>query len=78
MSQVTDSELGSFQNPQEWTGTTIIFDIVENVDKTEIHFTHLGLVPEFQCFDSCSKGWDYYFKGSLYKFVTTGKGTPGL
>lgn len=76
--QVTDSKLGSFQNQQEWTGTTIIFDIVENAGKTEIHFRHLGLVPDFQCFDSCSKGWDYYFKGSLYKYVTEGKGTPGL
>lgn len=41
-----------------------------------IHFTHLGLVPEFECFDACSNGWTHYIRQSLLSLITTGKGQP--
>jgi len=75
---VTDSSINFVDKKQEWTGTKISFEITEKNGKTEILFTHLGLVPSIQCYEGCSKGWDYYFKGSLYKWLTEGKGTPGL
>lgn len=74
---VTDSNLTSFDDPQEWTGTTIHFDINAIGDKTQILFTHVGLVPEIECYNSCSKGWTYFIDGSLFKLFTEGKGTPG-
>lgn len=76
--RVTDSNLNFIKDKSEWTNTTISFDIESSGDQTTIHFTHHGLVPEIECYNSCSKGWDYYFKGSLYKLFSEGKGTPGL
>lgn len=75
---VTDSQLNFVEKKDEWTGTTIRFDMMEKGGMTEIRLTHIGLQPSIQCYDGCSKGWDYWFKGSLYKFLTEGKGTPGL
>lgn len=75
---VTDSALTFIKDQQEWTNTKISFELVARNGKTEINFTHFGLVPEVECYKDCTKGWDYYIKGSLYKFITEGKGTPGL
>ena len=75
---VTESRLNFIEDKEEWKNTKISFELSGRGDKTEIHFTHIGLVPEVECFKSCSKGWDYYIKGSLFKFLTEGKGTPGL
>ncbi|WP_428659377.1 SRPBCC family protein [Runella sp.] len=75
---VTDSNLNFIKDKQEWTNTKISFDISTHDNKTQLHFTHFGLNPEVECYNSCSKGWDYYLKGSLFKLLTEGKGTPGL
>jgi hypothetical protein len=72
---VTDSKLNFTKNKSEWTGTKIIFEIAEINNKTQIHFTHLGLVPEFECFGGCSNAWSQLIQESLYSLVTTGKGT---
>lgn len=74
---VTDSSLSFVQQKSEWTGTTISFDITQKNNKTELRFTHKGLVPEFECFDACSNGWTYYLN-SLLNLITTGKGQPDL
>jgi len=60
----------------EWTGTKIIFEIFEKNNKTQISFTHLGLVPEYECFDVCSNGWNHYIRQSLLGLITKGKGQP--
>ena len=54
---VTDSALQFVEHKDEWTGTKVVFDIVRKGDKTEIRFTHVGLVPNFDCYNACSKGW---------------------
>jgi hypothetical protein len=73
---VTDCNLNFVKDKQEWKNTTISFEISNHDNKTEIHFTHVGLVPEIECYNSCTKGWDYYIK-SLFNLLTEGKGTPG-
>ena len=75
---VTASNLSFITQKDEWTNTSISFEIVEQGNKTQLTFTHIGLVPAIECFKDCTKGWDYYFKGSLFKLLTEGKGTPGL
>ena len=60
----------------EWKDTDIIFDVSKKGDQTEVHFTHQGLVPEYECYDACSAGWSTYINGSLRDLITTGKGRP--
>ncbi|HTE01054.1 MAG TPA: SRPBCC domain-containing protein [Mucilaginibacter sp.] len=60
----------------EWVGTTIEFEIAEKDGKTEVHFTHRGLVPAYECYNICFDAWTSYIKGSLQNLITTGKGQP--
>lgn len=76
--QITDSCLNHFANKQEWTGTRIQFEIAQKGDKTQLQFTHVGLVPAIECYQSCTKGWTYYIDGSLFNLFTAGRGTPAL
>ena len=64
------------KDKSEWTGTKIIFEISEKGDKTQIRFTHLGLVPEYECYDICQNAWTTYIQKSLRNLITTGKGQP--
>lgn len=66
------------EDKTEWTGTDIAFEISRQGDKTELCFTHVGLVPQFECFNACSDGWSTYIKGSLYSLITTGNGHPNM
>ena len=71
---VTDSKLNFLKNKNEWTGTKISFEIAEINNKTQVRFTHLGLVPEIECYNDCSNAWNMLIQDSLLSFITTGKG----
>jgi hypothetical protein len=73
---VLDNYFNFTQDKTEWTGTDIVFEIARKGDKTEVHFTHIGLVPEYECYDVCSNAWGSYITSSLYNLITTGKGQP--
>lgn len=75
---VTESYLSFLNDKNEWTGTQISFEISKKQDKTLLHFTHIGLVPESECYTDCFKGWNYFLQHSLQNFITTGKGQPHL
>ena len=73
---VTDCYLGWIKDKHEWTNTKMSFEISTNGNATQLNFTHIGLVPEVECYNDCVKGWDQYIKGSLLKFITEGSGQP--
>jgi hypothetical protein len=73
---VTDSNLNFISNKQEWTNTKISFELSTVGNKTQIRFTHIGLVSEMECYDACSSAWTDYIKGSLFELITTDRGNP--
>ena len=60
----------------EWNGTDVVFEITRKDDKTELRFTHVGLVPAFECYGGCSGAWGFYINESLRALIATGKGQP--
>jgi len=70
---VTDSSLNFTEDVNEWTGTKISFEITEKDGKTELRFSHIGLVPEIECFDACSNAWTQLIRQGLFSLIVTGK-----
>ncbi|MES2484440.1 MAG: SRPBCC domain-containing protein, partial [Bacteroidota bacterium] len=75
---VTASHLSFLKNHAEWTGTTLSFEIAEKDGKTEVRFTHHGLVPEIECYKDCKNGWIQFLEHSLLDYINTGKGNPNV
>lgn len=71
---VTESQINYAEDDKEWTGTKMIFEITELGYKTQLRFTHVGLNPEIECFDSCSNSWTQLIRQGLFSLITTGKG----
>jgi uncharacterized protein YndB with AHSA1/START domain len=71
---VTDCHMPWFSDKKEWTNTKLIFDLAENNGITTINFTHEGLTPEIECYQSCEKGWTHWITTSLVSYFTNGKG----
>lgn len=74
--QVLDNFFQFTKDKSEWTGNTIVFEISENNNKTQLQFTQVGLVPDYECYEICHKAWGNYVRNSLFKLITTGKGEP--
>lgn len=71
---VTESKLDWLKKDQhEWTNTKMIFEITTKGDKTVLHFTHEGLVPEKECYAMCERGWTMVIKDYLFNFITNDK-----
>lgn len=66
---VTDSELRGLEKKDEWTGTKITFDISKQGEKTRLVFSHVGLVPAVECYDSCSPAWSQYVQERLLPLI---------
>ena len=76
--QVLENHFNFTEDRTEWVGTKITFEISQRSGKTEIRFTHVGLVPQYECYNACSDGWRTYINGSLRKLITTGAGQPNV
>ena len=73
---VLDNYFKFTKDKSEWKGTKIIFEIAKKDNKTEMRFTHQGLVPAYECYEICRDAWTGYIQKSLRNFITTGKGQP--
>ena len=73
---VLENRFNFTKDKNEWKGTDIIFEISKRDNKTEVRFTHRGLVPEYECFDVCSNAWGSYINVSLRSLIATGRGKP--
>jgi len=76
--QVTDCHKYWLKNKKEWKDTKISWEISEKDNKTQIVFTHIGLIPGLECYDGCENAWGQYINGSLLKLITKGQGVPEL
>jgi hypothetical protein len=74
--RVVDNYFDFVKDKSEWKDTDIVFEIVKKKDKTEVRFTHVGLVPSYECYDICSDAWGRLINGSLRDLITKGKGQP--
>lgn len=74
---VIDADLNSFSRKTEWIGTEIIFEI-EGKQGGTLRFTHVGLVPAFECYGDCSGAWGALVGTNLRNLITTGKDQPDV
>lgn len=51
-----------------------VFEIAKKGHKTELRFSHVGLVPAIECYGKCEGAWGYYINDSLRALITTGEG----
>jgi len=73
---VLDNYFKFTEDKNEWIGTKVVFDISRNGNKTEIRFTHEGLVPQYECYEICREAWTDYITGSLRNLIENGEGQP--
>lgn len=73
---VLDNYFNFIQDEQEWVDTDVVFEIAPQDGKTEVRFTHVGLVPTYECYDICDEAWTSFITGSLRDLIVTGKGQP--
>jgi hypothetical protein len=73
---VSDAKINFVEDKDEWNGTHIVFDIAPKGKKTELRFTHIGLVPKIECYGKCAGAWGFYINESLRSLITTGNGDP--
>ena len=73
---MVDNYFSFTKDQSEWKDTRIVFEIAEKDNQTQVHFKHLGLVAEHECFDICKNAWTGYIQNSLRSLINTGKGQP--
>lgn len=57
---VLNNHFSFTKDKSEWIGNKIIFEITGQDSKTQLRFTHEGLVPEYECYTACFNGWTQY------------------
>ncbi|RKP51453.1 SRPBCC domain-containing protein [Cohnella endophytica] len=73
---IIDNYFNFVMDKSEWKNTDIVFEITKKGDKSEVRFTHVGLVPSYECYSVCSDAWNTYINGSLRNLIAEGKGKP--
>ena len=68
---VTDCHLHWLKDTTEWKNTRIVFEISEGNQQTRIDMTHVGLVPEVECYNVCEPAWNGHLN-NLAAWIETG------
>jgi hypothetical protein len=56
---------------KEWVGTKIHWNLKPLENRNVIlEFEHEGLIPEFICFNFCSKAWTHFLENSLVNYLS--------
>ncbi|MFG1948656.1 SRPBCC domain-containing protein [Nonomuraea sp. NPDC048826] len=74
--RILDNHFNFIADQNEWKGTDVVFEITGKDGGAEVRFTHVGLVPQYECYEVCSNAWGGYIDGSLRNLINTGKGQP--
>ena len=74
--QVTDNLFTFTTDQTEWVGTTIRFDIRPTDTGSLIRFSHLGLLPDHECYELCAPAWTFFIVDSLRALINAGRGEP--
>jgi hypothetical protein len=74
--EVLENHFSFTEDPREWVGTRIVFDLTPADVGTHLRFTHEGLVESHECYRVCEQGWDFYVGESLRALIETGTGQP--
>ncbi len=79
MWHVTESYIGFVDDKEEWKGHGHRGRGSRGrAEKTELRFTHVGLVPAIACYGKCEGAWTFLIEESLRGRITKGRGTsPG-
>jgi uncharacterized protein YndB with AHSA1/START domain len=72
---IPQADINFVNDKTEWNNTDVVFAIHKRGGKTEVRFTHVGLVPRIECYGDCSGAWAFHLD-SLKKLITTGAGEP--
>ncbi len=70
---IAESRLAWLTNMHEWTDTRLVFEVTPKGDGAVLHFAHEGLVPEQECYSTCSAGWSLVIKDYLFNFIAEGR-----
>ena len=74
---VVDADIAFIDDRDEWTDTTVVFDITPTAEGTTLRFVHEGLTAaKSECFQACSAGWTFYITQSLPQLIASGTGRP--
>ena len=73
---ILEADLAHAQPCDEWVGTQVHIAVTPAGEGAQVHFSHVGLTSELDCYDSCSNAWSFYINSSLRDLITTGSGGP--
>lgn len=62
---ITESQMPWLSNPQEWTGTRLIFELSPG----QLCFTHEGLTPDLECYSRVSEGWHEVIETNFLNYL---------
>jgi hypothetical protein len=74
---VLENHFGFVRDQSEWVGSDIVFELTggsegEAAAETSVRVTHVGLVPELECYEVCSAAWNHHLAQGLRSLVEAG------